>query len=332
MGHSVSLFAIDRKALPLAERAQFTERAAAVTRALYAEQRGTGLDVVVLSTCERFEVYSVTGDATVSSTLLTLGLSTHAAVALEDYAALRHLFRVASGLESRLPGEPHVLGQVRSALNDAVYNGVATGVLRDVFSYAIRCGKRIRQRTALGASASSYVEQVVSLLSGVLDGLERRHIAIVGTGALALESALAFKAAHIGQLTVIGRHNRRTGVLAREVGADAVCLAALASNVQSFDAVVTAVSAPTPVVNSATFEHFRSRVFADLGAAPNVDPDIDQYPGVRVFRLEDFGGRKLALEAFTHAEQVVEHELDRYLARQARFPRVGDATARQRAS
>lgn len=323
---------VDRKALPLATRAHFAADASRTTDLLYGVPFHTTADVVVLSTCERFEVYGTVGAERTMSVLASLRENYGYSATAEGDAALRHLFRVASGLESRLPGEPHVLGQVRGALNEAVNAGAAVGLVKDAFTYAIRCGKRVRQQTALGMSASSYVNRVVSRLASDFGGLEQRDVAIVGTGALAMELATALRDANVRGLTLIGRHEARTVATARRAGAAAMTVDQLLANDQAFDAVVTAVSAAHPLVTSGSFENFRCRLFVDLGAAPNVDPAIDEIPGVQVLRLEHFGGVSAASFAIREAERVVARELERYLHVRAPGIPAPEATARRRAS
>lgn len=332
MTDALLVTSIDRKALALEVRARFASDAERAIELLYAASNGSSSGLVVLNTCERFEVYHAGSDS--RTTTLLYGLRTQyggSRIAGGD-APLLHLFRVASGLESRLPGEPHILGQVRSALNAAEGAGATSGLVKDAFAYAIRCGKRVRQQTALGAAASSYVERVVRRLIVELDGLADRDVAIVGTGTLALELANALKHSNIRSVTILGRHPARTASVAGRAGAAALPLAQLSSLKLRFAAVVTAVSASQPVVTVESLPTFGSCLFVDLGAAPNVDAAVETLPDVRVLRLEDLGGMQVSNVAVREAERVVAREVERYL--QLRAPRYStrELSARRRAS
>jgi glutamyl-tRNA reductase len=316
--NTLTVHRVDRKAIPVERRSAFTSLANRLSDEVCAAAARSGEDVVVLSTCERFEAYCANGRSSNSTELLDRSeLNLFGAVLSAGHDALRHLFRVASGLESRLRGEPHVLGQVRLALNQANQRTAVHGTVADAFTYAIRCGRRVRRVTAFGSLDSSYTFWAVEWLTRNLNGLEGRHVAVVGSGALASEVAHALREAGVGGLTIVGRHEARVAEVAGNAGADWMTLHSLNTSPTNFSAIVTAVASPEPVIKPDTLRLCGARLFVDLGAAPNVDRFVDGVPDILVARLEDLGGGGPESVAFAQAEAIVEHELTRYRATRA---------------
>jgi glutamyl-tRNA reductase len=231
---------------------------------------------------------------------------------------MRHLFRVAAGLESRLVGEPHILGQVRDALNDARSRRATRRRTRDAFSAAIRTGRRVRSQTGLGTVAGDYASRAIAWLDREIGELGTRHVAVIGSGALATDVASALRSAGVGSLTIVGRHERRVRELADLVGAHALALDDVGGPPAfegELDAVVAATSSSQPIVTVKTCLAWRSRLFIDLGAAPNVDPDVDSDSRTRVVRLADLGGAEDLSRAIDAAGAIVDESVRRLLLR-----------------
>jgi glutamyl-tRNA reductase len=306
---------VDRLVLPLDRRSAFTAVAERLSDELHAAAICGGEDLVVLNTCERFEVYCMRGSSAVVARLLEwreLGLGT--STVCTGAEVLRHLFRVASGLESRIRGEPHILGQVRVALNQARQRRTIHRAMANAFDAAIRCGKRVRRVAAFDSVTSDYASLAVARLRRELTGLEQQRVAVVGTGALATDVARALNSAGVGGLTMVGRHEARLIAAAGSVSADWLTLRALNSTPTRFDAVVTAIASSEPVIDTATLQHCNTRLFVDLGGAPNIDSRVDGLDGVRVIRLDDLSGRVPVTAALARAEAALERDLARYLA------------------
>jgi glutamyl-tRNA reductase len=309
---------IDRKAIPLARQAEFGALVEPTTSTLYADAASRSDDLVVLATCERVEVYASTtgpGEAPFPNGSPFADFPWTTSTGAE---AVRHLFRVAAGLESRLVGEPHILGQVRDALNDARSRRTTRRRTRDAFSAAIRTGRRVRNQTGLGTVAGDYASRAIAFLDQELGALDTRQVAVVGSGVLATDVALALEAAGVAGLTIVGRHERRVRELATLVDGQVLVLDNIEHTLRAdrdFDAVITATSSSQPLVRPATYSAWRSTLFVDLGATPNVDPQVDSLPGTRVVRLMDLGGTEDLSRAVDAANAIVNASVDRFLAR-----------------
>jgi len=316
---------VNRKAIPPSARSRFSIVAEALRQDVYGAAVERGDSCVVLGTCERFEIYHGPGSpwiATLVNRSLVRACDVTTATGTE---ALHHLFRVAAGLDSRLRGEDHVLGQVRAAFAEARCRGTGHGAVADMFAHAIRCGRRVRADGAFGSVPPSYAAGTVDLLQRVLAGVVGRRIAVVGTGTLAGELVRALRRAGVSDLTVVGRDEERTAAVAGTLGVCALTLRTLQTVRTAFDAVVTAVPSATPVITPSTLAHCRTSVLVDLGAVPNVDGAIIGTAGVRVFRLEDLGDDESATRGLSTAEATVAREVARCIA-----ARTMHASARRR--
>jgi glutamyl-tRNA reductase len=304
--------------------------AAALSREL-----ADGCEAVVLSTCNRTELYLASDDAghhlddRASASLLALAGDDGAALApvlyrLGDDSAALHLFRVAAGLDSLVPGEGEILGQVREA-----FEGGATGPLLDhLFRQALYAGRRARVETAIGESPASVPAAAAALAQQVFGDLGGRAVLLVGAGKM---SELTARNLHSrgGLIAAVANRTIAHGEeLAARVGSRAVGLAEIPSLLETADVVVTSTSAPGFVVDEArAAAALRSRrgrpiLFVDLAVPRDVDPSLAAIDGCFVYDVDDLeavvqtslAGRRV--EA-VRAEQLVAVEAERFREWQA---------------
>ncbi|MCC6318293.1 MAG: hypothetical protein IT361_11445 [Gemmatimonadaceae bacterium] len=300
----LSVARVDLRTLSLHDRIAAADHAAAAAEAL------AGAPAIVLHTCERFEVYTSTAGG-VDATLVACGFDcVERATGTE---AFRHLLRVASGVASRIPGEPHVLGQVRAALGSALAAGVATPELAHSFTAAIRGARLVRERSAIGAGEGGYAARAVATVATTFENTPDAHIVVVGSGAMAREVAHGLARAGLTRITIAGRHLPSVQNIAAPIDAASVELAVFAEGRIESDAVVAAVSSRRPILTAAGLRASGARLVVDLGAVPGIGP-VDAALGPTIVRLEDLAGdvRGRVLE---DAERLVEQEVARHAAR-----------------
>jgi glutamyl-tRNA reductase len=287
--------------------------------------------VVPLVTCHRIELYFE--HATVAEAMAAFGAWAGATDSMPPAVrqgpdAARHLFRVASGLESAVLGEDQILSQVRAAYRDACARGAPGALLHRVFHTAFRIGRRVRHETALGAGPRSLAGAAVSALCGRAGGLRGRSAAVVGAGETGALAARLLAERGAAPLWICSRTAARASALAAAVGACVLPWEWRDGLLACADVIVSAVRAEAPVLRAAPAGvRTRTIAIADLGMPPNVARGT--HGAVHVIGLPALerglradGERRAA--AIASAEAIVRQELDAWIgwrrARDVRGP------------
>ena len=305
----------------------------AALAALHERFAGCGLQAVVLSTCNRTELYVHalrSGDQARAEALLmaaTLGgeEACETLTRLAGRDAARHLFRVAAGLESLVLGEAEVLGQIRSSIETARTAGASGAFLARLFQAALRAGGRARSETGIGTGALSIASAAVRLLAGVHERLDRATVVVVGTGATGLKAARHLRAEGVGRLVLINRTQERADRAAAELGAEGASLADLHRWLGHADAVVVAAQVEQPLVTRAHIDEGRGQspacrlVLVDLSLPRAVDPACGDAPEVELHNLGDLehivaSNRERREAEIPSVETLLDHELALFAA------------------
>lgn len=296
-------------------------------------------EAVVLSTCNRLEVYAEVsrfhggvaeaGAALAAVTGVPLPeLTDHLYVHYEG-AAVAHLFTVTAGLDSMAVGEQQILGQVRTALRAAQGSGAAGRVLGHLLQVALRVGKRAHAETGLDRAAGSLVEAGIAGGEQVVGPLADAAVLVVGAGAMS-GLAVATLARHgVGSLVVANRTPDRARRLAAAGGGTAAPMAALDDCLADADVVVSCTGAAGHVVTAERAARAvagrggRPQVYVDLALPRDVEPGADAVDGVTVLDLEALGHRLAAAgegsqvtRAVAEVRAIVAQEVEGYLAEQ----------------
>jgi glutamyl-tRNA reductase len=288
---------------------------------------------VILSTCNRTEVYTVVKDAGRGREALAGFFASRIAGGepeikpylyhLEQDATIRHLFRVAAGLDSLIIGESEILGQVRDAYGIASRNGAAGGVLAHVFHSAIRTGKRARTETEIGRNALSISRACVELSRRVLGDLSRSHALIVGVGEASRLAAQALRDAGVATITIANRTPENARDLAAEIGADVASLEELPRLLSEADVVVSSTGAADFVIGreqvaeALALRGGASMLMIDMAVPRDVDPRVRTMEGVHVYSMDDLEAiaeaNRREREAEAHkVEVIVDEEVERF--------------------
>jgi glutamyl-tRNA reductase len=328
---------ISHKTAPvsLRERLAFSEREASEFER-QATSTPEAREAVVISTCNRTEVYLVVGDPVRAEADVLGLLARRAEIRPTELAdaiysprncdAARQLYRVTAGLESMILGEADIQGQVRRAHETAMRAG-ATGPLSNrLFAAALTTGKRVRSETDIGSSRVSVSSVAVDLALSVLGGLQGRNVVILGAGEASEQTARALSEQGVGTIFVANRHADRAISLAQRFGGSVVGLDKLPEQLVHADIVLSSTSSPHPILGRDELELVmaergsdgaRPLLIIDIAVPRDVDPACGELAGVTLYDIDDLqavsaSNLRLRAEETPRALEIVEEEIQRF--------------------
>jgi glutamyl-tRNA reductase len=329
------LIGISHKTAPveLRERVDFQVRG--INHALEAlATRGSTREAVVLSTCNRAELYVACDDITVARADVVdfvgefhgverLVVAPHV-YDVADLEAARHLFRVAAGLDSLVVGEPQILGQVKEAHTMAGEAHTAGPVLNRLFQASFAVGKRVRAETDLGSGAVSVGYAAVSLARKIFGDLAGRSVVVIGAGEMGKLTARHMKSQGVQHVTIVSRTMAHAARTAEAIGgATAAPWDDMDAALSAADIVITATGAAAPILTKARVEAvMRSRrnrplFIIDIALPRDVEAAAGEIEQVFLYNIDDLQAtvrQNLARRAseVTHAETIVGEELKKF--------------------
>jgi glutamyl-tRNA reductase len=327
---------LNHETSPLEVRDALVMNEAEVERAIQAlRERAGASEAMVLSTCNRTEVYARGAavedpSAFVAALLREIkgmdfsGASGRFLYTYREPESVRHLFRVACGLDSQVLGEPQITGQVKDALSLAARSGGGGPVIDRLLDAALRAAKRARSETAIGRGPVSNAYAAVGLATKVLGSLGDKRLLVIGAGEMAGLAAQHFRDAGVSQFMVANRSRERAEAFTAATGARVVSLEAIPVVLPGADIVVSATSSPGAIVreewvrNAMKIRKNRSLLFLDLAVPRDVDPNVARLPNVFLHDLDALGA--IVAQSLTHrraeipkVEAILEEELQRFL-------------------
>jgi glutamyl-tRNA reductase len=304
--------------------------------ALQATLRGRGLEqVVVLSTCDRLEFHVVAADVSTAATLAGAVIADLAAarglggavrpVARFGATALDHLFRVACALESRVAGEPQILGQVKAADRRAREAGLMGAELDAVLSAAYAAAKRVRSETTIGERPTSMAAAALAVARDVHGDLSRISLLVLGGGELGEIMLDLLRGAGVRRARLADPYPSRATFLSRRLGLPLAPFETLADTLVDCDVVVAAAGTGRVLLGRSEMERVaqlrrrRPVLLLDFGVPPDADPGVDDVDGVYRYDIDDLerialqgrAGREAELAA---ADAIVAQEIARFRA------------------
>jgi glutamyl-tRNA reductase len=328
----VSVTGLSHHETPVELRERFAFAATELVPALRRLPTGLG-GAAILSTCNRSEIY-LAGESEVSR-----GEAVRALAAAKgqpapegisfyhrrDADAVRHLFRVAAGVESLVVGESEILGQVREAFSAATAAGSGNAVLARLFHSALRTGRRARSETEIGAHGLSVSALAVALSRRLLGDLRRKTVLVVGAGEAGQRSAGALVQAGVGRLLVTTRRTGLAEEIARELSGVSIPFAELPRALAEADVVISSTAAPETIISAADLATAmaarpkRPLLIVDIAVPRDVEAAARAVAGVHLFDIDDL---EAAAEANLAArrrevgavESIVEEEVERFQA------------------
>ena len=282
-------------------------------------------EVAIVSTCNRTEVYVGADASQVAPAVDWLagvgGVSSRAlrdhSYVLEGGSAARHAFRVASGLDSMVLGEPQILGQLKQAVQEAQNAGTLGTTLHQMFQRSFSVAKEVRSSTEIGAHSVSMAAATVRLASQLFEDLAKTRVLFVGAGEMIELVATHFAARSPRSITVANRTLERGEKLAARFGADALRLADLPARLADYDIVISCTASSVPIIGLGAVERAlkarrrRPMFMVDLAVPRDIEPEVAELSDVYLYTVDDLSAlvqtagekRQAAVE---QAEAIIE--------------------------
>ena len=331
-GHEVVVVGVNHRTAPVELRERLAMPPDRLQERLSSLRTERGLDeAVILSTCNRVEIYALapreTGPADIVSWLAgTHGLGTREleqhSLALRGEPAVAHLFRVASSLDSIVVGEPQILGQLKTAFAAALEGRAIGQPLQRLMHGAIRVAKRVRTETRIGREPVSVGRAGTELARQVFGDLAGRTAMLVGAGDVARLVARSMLGHGLGELVVVNRTYGRAAELAASFDGTAAHLDQLQRYLEKVDVVITSTAADHHVITRddlariMRLRRYRPLFCIDLAVPRNIDPGVNRLDGCFVFNVDDLTdvarqGLERRQEEAQAAERIVAEEAGR---------------------
>ncbi|BCX88785.1 glutamyl-tRNA reductase [Methylomarinovum tepidoasis] len=290
-------------------------------------------EAALLSTCNRTEVYCRTDRP--DPKLLVNWLAETQQIEPEafepylyvhtDAATIRHLFRVACGLDSMVLGEPQILGQMKDAYQAARQAGALGKILSRLFQHTFSAAKKVRTDTAIGASPISVAFAAVRLARQIFDDLGEQTALLIGAGETIELTARHLHQQGIGRIIVANRTFDKAHALAAQFGGYAIALRELPAHLHEGDIVVSSTASQLPILGKGAIERAVKRrrhkpiFMVDLAVPRDIEPEVEILDDVYLYTVDDLKdiveeNRQARREAALQAEEIIDMEVEHFLA------------------
>lgn len=318
----VVLVGLSHHTAPVELRERFAFAEAAIPAALE-KLRATGVadEAVILSTCNRVEVYAATGldapQATAALREFLLGCQgctqpmDRVLYALSEPDSLTHLFRVAAGLDSMVLGETEILGQLKQAYALALRHGHTARCLNRAFQRAFNVAKQLRTQTNIQRGSVSVGSVAVDLAERIFDSLAGRSVMVIGAGDTSEKAARALRSRGAERVFVTNRSPDRAAALAAALGGQTVPFDDWAREFPSLDIIISSTAAPGYVLDRRRLaplmplRKHRSLLLIDIAVPRDIDPEVNLLEEVYLYNIDDL--QTIAADALRQRQEDIAH-------------------------
>ena len=287
-------------------------------------------EAAILSTCNRTELYCAAEAPEAAAQWLAeyhrlqpQKISPYL-YTLPSRDAVRHMFRVASGLDSMVLGEPQILGQMKQAARVAENAGTLGTLLHKLFQKTFAVAKEVRSTTAIGANIVSMAAATVHLAERIFENISEQKVLFIGAGEMVELCAAHFAAQQPKRMTVANRTLERGEALAARFSGDAMRLDEIGERLAEYDVIVSCTASPLPIIGLGMAERairtrrHRPMVMVDLAVPRDIEPEIAKLDDVFLYTLDDLGaivesGLESREKAVVEAEAIISSRVDGFL-------------------
>jgi len=327
---SLLALGLNHHTAPLAVRERVVFHVERLQEALVELKRGLAREAAILSTCNRTELYvSAEKPDELAAWLaqyhhLGTGDLQQYLYTLPDEQAVRHAFRVASGLDSMVLGEPQILGQMKEAARVAESAGTLGSILHRLFQRSFAVAKEVRSTTSIGAASVSMAAAAVKLAARIFPSLKDQSVLFIGAGEMIELAATHFAAQAPARIALANRTLERAQRLSGRFNAEAIELRSLAERLHEFDIVVSCTASSLPILGKGLVERaLRARrrrpiFMVDLAVPRDIEPEAAELDDVFLYTVDDLAGivsanldsRRSALE---QAEAIIDSQVGQFM-------------------
>ncbi|HWM41261.1 MAG TPA: glutamyl-tRNA reductase [Burkholderiales bacterium] len=334
MAATLFTLGLNHQTAPLAVRERVVFHVERLQEALGELKRGLAREAAILSTCNRTELYVSGGKEDETPAELAQWLAHYhrlGAADLQQYLytlpneqAVRHAFRVASGLDSMVIGEPQILGQMKEAARAAESAGTLGSLLHRLFQRSFAVAKEVRSTTRVGAASVSMAAAAVKLAARIFPSLKDQSVLLIGAGEMIELTATHFAAQAPARITVANRTLERAERLAARFNAQAIELRSLGEQLHEYDIVVSCTASSLPILGKGLVERAlrarrrRPMFMVDLAVPRDIEQEAGELDDVFLYTVDDLAGivaanldsRRAALE---QAEAIIDTQVGRFM-------------------
>jgi glutamyl-tRNA reductase len=333
---SIIVIGLSHHSAPVELRERFAFEEAEVPGALRElREAGIAAEGVVLSTCNRVEIYAATALAPQTAfaelkKFLIAHRAYNGALGDELYTftephSLRHLFKVASGLDSMVIGETEIFGQLKKAYDLAFTHKHTGALLNKAFQRAFNVAKHIRTETNIQRGSVSVMSAAVELAEKIFSSLAEHEVLVIGAGETSEKTARALQSRGVKKITVTNRSPERAAALAAELGARTVPFEQWPDEFGRIDIAISSTAAPQPILDRARLEPLMKRrkhrplLLIDIAVPRDIDPAVNALDNVYLYNVDDLQSiaddyRKLRQEEVARCEKIIAEKVAALLA------------------
>ncbi|OFC72309.1 glutamyl-tRNA reductase [Alteromonas confluentis] len=325
---TLTALGINHKTAPVALREKVAFTPDSLVSALASLKQMNGIDEsVIVSTCNRTEVYVKGVD---EAALLLKWLAEFHGVSEKDISdnsylyhqedAVRHVMRVASGLDSLILGEPQILGQIKQAFNDAKHSGTVGSEFERLFQHTFSVAKKVRSETEIGANAVSVAFAAVQLAKHIFSALPKRAVLLVGAGETIELVAQHLKEQGVQRLAVANRTVARAEKLAENLGAEVLTLSQLPDHLHQFDIVISSTASQLPLIGKGMVERALKQrrntpmFMVDLAVPRDIEPQVNELGDAYLYTVDDL---QHIVEQNLASRELAAQEAEKIISEQA---------------
>lgn len=295
---------VNHKTAPVEIRERFAVPSHKTESAFQAlSNKGVFKERLILSTCNRTEIYGVGESAQDSIQKTKEFLSEYSNLEIEKFEdklyilkqpdSVKHLFTVASGLDSMVLGETEIIGQVKDAYLSAHKNQQTGKVLNTLFQKSFKVAKDLRSQTQIGVGQVSIASVAVNLAEKIFEDLANTRVMVIGTGQMATQVAKTMLTKGARSLFVSSHHHDRAQALALSLGGEAIEYQSFENRVQDVNVVIASTLAPKVLIHKEQVKtwmkarHERPLFIIDIAVPRNIDPEIEKLDNVYLYNIDD---------------------------------------------